>query len=246
MKTAAYILGALSAVLTIASSPAVAGQSGTPQEQFYAAIDRQDLGGVLEVLHPSARKLVDAPVLDAWMQAIGKNLGASQQIEVLERKVERRLTGRREETHSKVVFTRGEAESEVIVVDGQIIAFHVVSPQMANWFQGPTSVQLYADMAEAFMEDFLAGRTTAAHESMHPALQKEISFERLEEMIQQVCSNGGALKQLTLKDHRFSLEGSAPALFLTYDVVCEKATGSCELEFQFEGMKGYLLGFYFR
>ena len=65
-------------------------------------------------------------------------------------------------------------------------------------------------------------------------------------MITKITNHGGVLKSLKLREHRFSLEGTSPALFLLYDIECERAGGHCEIEFQFSGMKGHLLGFDFQ
>lgn len=245
MKSAA-LSGILASLLAVAPAHANTPEPHTAERQFFAAIDRGDVDAVLAMLHPSARQLTDAPVLHAWIDAINTRLGDHEQIQILTRDRQQRTTGTLEQTRAEVTFQRGTAESECSLLDGKIIAFSVTSSQMANWFEGPTTVDPYDEVAQAFIRKFLAGRAAPAHDLMHPALQQKISPDQLQTMIDAVTAKAGPLQRLTLQDHRFSTDGSAPALFLTYAVECEQATATCEMEFQFARMQGHLLGFRFQ
>jgi hypothetical protein len=64
-------------------------------------------------------------------------------------------------------------------------------------------------------------------------------------MIQNIADNAGALETVTLRSHRLSLEANRQVLVLTFDLQCDRANGHCEIEIQFVGMQGHLIGFDF-
>ena len=69
---------------------------------------------------------------------------------------------------------------------------------------------------------------------------------KLETMMQTVAKNGGPLQSATLRSHRMSMEEDRQALVLLFDIECERAHGTCELEIEFVGMQGHLISFDFQ
>lgn len=216
------------------------------ESQFYEAIGRSDVDTALRLLHPAVRELVDRPVMEAWTSAVRDELGQHRATVHTDRTETQELTARRVEFTSTVTFAKGTARSSMSVLNGQIVAFEVQSDLLQNWFQGPTTTDVYAQQAETFIDAFLFGKDQAAFAMMHPALQDVIPQKKLQGMMDTVMANGGSLKQAELQGSRFTLSGASPTLYLTYAIECERASGQCEIEFQFVGMKGHLLGFSFR
>ncbi|MEZ6074042.1 MAG: hypothetical protein R3C10_28135 [Pirellulales bacterium] len=228
------------------AATARADSGAVTESRFLQALDRGDTAAVIALLHPAARKEVDEPVLATWVTAMHERLGPHVAVRRIASSQAHGLTGTQIETTSDVQFERGKAEVDITVLDGQVIGFHVNSEQLADWFQGPRQIEPYDVVAQAFIRAFLREDSGKSRSLMHPALREAVSFEQLDDMIKKVTANGGCLKSMRLVGQRFSSEGTSPTLFVTYDIECERATGRCEIEFQFVGMKGYLFGFDFR
>lgn len=157
-----------------------------------------------------------------------------------------RLAGVETKIVSVVEFERGTAEASLKFLDDRLIAFDVQSEQMRDWFQGPSRIDLYTDRAHAFIVAFLEQDASLARSMMHEALQQVVAQEKLESMMQSVAENGGRLQSATLRTHRMQIEEQRQVLVLNFDVECEKASGECEIEYQFVGMQGHLIRFHFR
>ena len=244
MKTSLYFTVSI-ALLTLPTMCSADKATTNSETRFYQALDHGDVNAVLETLHPAAQEQVDRPVLAAWIDAVGQRLGQHTSVKHTASSRTLSLTGTRIETTATVTFDRGAAEATITSLDGRIVDFTVQSDQMRDWFQGPTDVLTYDRTARRFITAFLTGDSESARTLMHPALLEAINNDDIETMVTKITKNGGKLEKLELGDQRFSLDGPAPALLLTYDVQCERAAGVCEIEFQFVGMKGFLLGFDF-
>jgi hypothetical protein len=227
--------------LCTATSPKAA-EAHDLEERFYCAIGNGDVDTALRMLHPAVLEKVDRPVFAVWIDALNTNLGHHRSVTSHSSSRTHRLTGTRIELTSTVTFEQGTAEASITILEGKVIAFQIQSDKMKNWFQGPEDVAQYAETAETFIAKFVAGDVAEARTLMHPVLQDAVA-ENFDSMVHQISDHSGKLKTATLREHRFSLDGLSPALFLLYDLNCENAQGTCEIEFQFVGLKGYLLGF---
>jgi hypothetical protein len=183
--------------------------------------------------------------MGAWVEAAQANLGPCLSIERIESSRTQQLTGLRLEVSSTITFAKGVADGTLTVLDGQIIAFEVQSEKMADWFQGPSEVGLYAETAEAFMTAFLSNEVTVAWEQMHPLLQEAVGKSQFKTMMAKIASNGGMLENLQLQSHQITLKDDLQTLILRYDLQCAHASGTCKIEFEFSGMKGHLIAFDF-
>ena len=244
MKTL-FSIAILATFLAVDTTACRAAEPSNFEEQFYQSMGQGDLETVYQMFHPALREEVDRPVMGAWVEAAQANLGPCLSIERIESSRTQQLTGLRLEVFSKITFAKGVADGTLTVLDGQIIAFEVQSEKMADWFQGPSEVGLYAETAEAFITDFLSDEVTAAWERIHPALQEVVGKDGFETMMAKIASNGGMLENLQLRSHRFTLEDDLQTLILLYDLQCERASGTCKIEFEFAGMKGHLIAFDF-
>ncbi|MBI85875.1 MAG: hypothetical protein CMJ81_21985 [Planctomycetaceae bacterium] len=234
------------ALLALSTTIGQAAAVSSLENRFYQSIGRGDVDTFYRMLHPALRAEVDRPVVKAWLEVVQARLGRCQSIEPVASSRTQQLTGVRWEGSSKITFAKGVADGSLSSFNGQVLSFQVQSEKMVDWFQGPKKIEVYTARAAAFMTAFLDTELTPAWELIHPALQDVVGKEGLKRMMARVVDNGGPLQHLQLKSHRFSLEGGNPTLFLLYDVECERANGTCQLEFQFVDMKGHLLGFDFQ
>ena len=213
---------------------------------FYQSLGHGDAAALREQMHPALRELVDQPVVEAWATAARENLGAHLSTRRIDFVRKQRLAGVETEIVSVVEFERGTAEASLKFLDDRLVAFDVQSDQMRNWFQGPSRIDLYTDRAQAFIVAFLKQDASATRSMMHKALQQVLAEGELELMMQSVAENGGKLQSATLRTHNMLIEKERQVLQLTFDLECEKASGECEIEFQFVGMQGHLTSFNFR
>ncbi len=240
---------ALSLVMVFSFAGALVNGADTVSDaetKFYRSISLGDADAAYQQMHPALQELIDLPVLEAWSIAVRDTLGSYQSKTQSEFKRTQQLTGVMIDIESELVFEHGSATASMSFFDGQMVAFNVQSDQLTNWFEGPTRLDPYTKTAEAFIAAFLRKDGDQARSLMHDALKKLFVENELESMMQNVAENSGALKESQLKSHRMSLENDRQALYLVYGIDCENATGECEIEIQFIGMKGHLIGFNFQ
>ncbi len=246
-KLSCLLLAALSLQSILGLHGAQAGDFDpvTPREtKFYQSLGRGDADAAYDLMHPALQELVDRPVLEAWAKAIQERLGDYVRTNRLVTSGTQKLTGLETKLESEVVFERGTATASMRFFDQTMVAFHLDSDQLGDWFQGPSRIDLYTRRSETFIRAFLNQDTQAVKSLMHPALL-EAAEAKLETMIQNISANAGALETITLRSHRLSLEPNRQVLILDFDLQCDRASGHCEIEIQFVGMQGHLIGFDF-
>ena len=121
--------------------------------------------------------------------------------------------------------------------------FNLLSPKLHDWFEMPTEAPLYQETGKEFLRLWLTGETDADWDAMHPQLQKVVDRKRLAEMSARVIDKFGAIHEIEFKGTRVGDGSQTPTLFIDYSVKTERGTLSGEIEFQFEGLQGHLLGF---
>ena len=217
----------------------------TPQEtEFYQSLGRGDADAAYDLMHPALQELVDRPVLEAWAKAIQESLGGYLMTNRLVTSGTQKLTGVETNLESEVVFERGKATASMRFFDQKMVAFQLESDQLGDWFQGPSRIDLYTRRSETFIRAFLNQDTQAVRSLMHPAL-REAAEAKLDTMIQNIAANAGAPETIKLRSHRLSLEATRQVLVLVFELQCDRANGQCEIEIQFVGMQGHLIGFDF-
>ncbi len=219
---------------------------GDMQEDFFRAVQSGQIERLTAQMRPELLVEIDEPVLAAWMNAVNERLGSIQSMSYTGFELKQTDDGTLRSTTATVKFSQGTATSELTALDGRLIGFNVTSDDLGDdWFQGPTSVDLYQEMGRTFILRFMTGRTDDAYAMCHEALQEVIDRDSFQQMIDIVQNQAGALKSIEFRDSRMELADDEQNLLLNFDFATEKGTGTCEIKVQFVGMKGYLLGFNF-
>ncbi|MBX3440520.1 MAG: hypothetical protein KF861_23725 [Planctomycetaceae bacterium] len=217
------------------------------QDDFFRAIQSGEIKQTIDHMRPELVKEIDQPVFQAWMNAINERLGGMQSIKPTGLEIKQTPNGTMRTTSAMITFDKGTASSSLTTLGGKLIAFNITSDQLGDdWFQGPTSTDLYQQLGRTFIERFLKGETDEAYAMCHEALQEVIDRDAFQQMINIVQGESGALKSVTFRESKMDItEDDGQNLMLNFDIVSEKGTATCEIKVQFVGMKGHLLGFQF-
>ncbi|MFO0946058.1 MAG: hypothetical protein U1D30_08940 [Planctomycetota bacterium] len=218
------------------------------QEKFFQAVATGDPNAVLELCDPALRDQIDAPVLAAWMAEVHKQLGDYQGLSKANFSTQANATehGTIVESDGTVHFQRGDATSNLEFRDNLLIKFSINSDKIPpGWFTGPADTTLYRERGEQFIRKFFERDPKGTADMMHEALRRTVPDSKLQSMIDEVAGNAGSLKSIEFQDAKFNADDQQ-TLFVTYRVDCEKSLLDAIVEFQFEGLKGHLLGFNFK
>lgn len=213
------------------------------QNAFYAAVYADSPDALLAMMDPALRTEVDAPVIAQWMAAMKANLGPIKGLKAADFSTNRRFENGKtvEESKGTVRFEKGDASSELVLVDGKLVKFNVESERLANWFTELSDTALYREQGQKCLELMFTGQGAEAHAMMHPNLQTNLPLESLVSTLNDLMPKVGALKQVTCASESFT-PGDTPELSLVYDIVCESGLLKGTIDFQFVGMKGHLVG----
>lgn len=245
MKTV-FVSRVLFAVAVMATAFSASSRADV-QRDFFEAIQSGQIEQVMAQMRPELLVEVDPPVLAAWMTALNERVGSLQSIKYTGIELKQTEDGSFRTTTAIVTFEKGSATSVLTAIDDRLIAFQVTSDQLGNdWFQGPSSIDLYESRGRTFIEQFMTGKTDEAYAMCHPALQDVIDRESFQQMVNILHERHGGPTSVTLKDSSMKIDDERQELTLNFDIVGERGTGVCEITVQFAGMKGHLLGFNFR
>jgi hypothetical protein len=213
------------------------------QERFFTAVDSGDAGQVMAIFHPALREEVDEPVLAAWITAVNGRLGGFQGLSKTDFNTATRFHGSVRQTQSQatVNFEKGTARSQLVFHDDQIVEFSVESDTLKDWFQGPSSTELYRRRGAEFLGHVLRGEPDAASAMMHPALRDVLPLEKLKQMIANI-SAAGPLQAIEYHAENMN-PGDGHHLTVFYRVACENDETLASVTFQFVGLKGHLVAF---
>ena len=81
---------------------------------------------------------------------------------------------------------------------------------------------------------------------MHRSVRETIGLDGVNALVVQMAERWGPPQSVSLASERLDLSPDSQRLILTYNVACKWASGTCEVQIQFLGMKGHLMGFTFR
>lgn len=248
MKKALLILGVVFLVLIVGfvSMLIWAQRSGSQhQAKFFQALQSGDPKQVEALFHPALKDEVDEPVLAAWMQAVQTHLGAFQGMSKTNFSTSTKSTGDGWFTESKGVvhFEKGQADSELVFRDQELVKFHVSSEKIpADWFKGPVGTALYQERGKQFLTQFLNSQVDAAYKMLHENMKKKVSADDFKTMIERIAGKAGAMKSIAVASETPEEGGTSLRIF--YKVQCENAALNANVKFEFVGMKGHLLGFH--
>ena len=248
MKKLLIILGIVFVVLIVLCAGVLflAQRAGsTQQDAFFAAVESGDVEQVLKLFDSALKEEVDQPVLAAWVKTVNNNLGAYQGLSATDFDTSTKYEGGVKLTESKgtVNFEKGTARSELRFHNDLLVAFSVTSDRIPDdWFQGPADTAIYRRRGEEFLKKLLGGEVEAAYAMMHENLRQQMPLDQLNTSIPEFLGKVGSLKAVNCQSDSYSSEGGQ-RLKVIYSLDCEKSPATAEVEFQFVGMKGHILGF---
>ena len=220
-----------------------ASKAGELQKEFFDQIAAEKTDSLLAKMHPQLAAEIDPEVMSELLLAINEQLGKVTDISQTGFRIEQTSDGTLVKSEAKVQFEKGTATSKLVTLDGQLVRFNVNSERLVNWFKVPRETGRYEQVGKRFLEQWLGGQTENAWNMFHPNLKKVITEENLQSMHEIVSTKFGSPKSITATGTRIGENKNAPTLLIDYTVVCEDAELAGEIEIQFEGMKGHLLGF---
>src|SRR5262249_11204166 len=123
------------------------------QEKFFTTVISGDPEQVLALCDPQLQEEIDAPVLGAWMNAVRKQLGPYRGLSAANFNTNMNSTPQGTIITSKgtVNFEHGDAHSELAYRNSLLTSFSIESDKLGDWFQGPTSTELYRGRGEHFI-----------------------------------------------------------------------------------------------
>ena len=246
-KLTALLLTVLSVSVSQRSLQAEQLTGGFLQEAFFEAIESEDPEKLLALCRDDMRGVIDVPVLAAWMKAFHAATGDFERVSFKDFEVKLSLNDGvlEEKNKATVECTNGNATCRLVAVDGKLVSFDAESELLPDeWFQGPTSTDLYQERGAQFILLCFAGSSNVAYDRMHPALQEMITREELAEMIQAELESGGHLKSIDFKEAELDFS-DGQRLLVYYDLQLADKTLLAKVEFQFVGLQGHLIGFRF-
>lgn len=213
------------------------------QEEFYAAVLAGDPEAVLGMLHPELRAQVDGPVLAVWMAAVKEHLGAFQGLSASGFSTSTKTVNgvSTVESSGTLEFEKGEGESELALVDGQIVSFRLTSDRLPNpWFRDLPDATLYEERGQKCLEHLLAGRVEEGLALMHESLAAKFEPETLTRGMEALDRQIGGFESVTLRSKEFEVR-DAPELWLRYTVKGQASEVVGLITFKFTPWKGHLI-----
>jgi len=242
MKTLIIAAGSLIVAGAIAFGM-VASNASETQKQFFAKVEAGQVALLMQDMHPALKDQIDEPVMSALVDAINTKLGRLVGVTQTSFKSEVTADGTRVESEATIEFEHGSATSNLVTVDGFLVAFDVTSDHLIDWFEGPATTEIYERLGQTFLTELLSGNASVAHSLCHPNLQKVASAEQLVQMsatIHQKIGNCEAINMLSAVTKQGT---NGVELTITFEITTDRLTTSAEVSVAFEGMKGELLGF---
>ena len=235
-------------VLVASLFPTLAVQAeSNPHRRFFAGVASGEVTQLKGLMDPALTHQVDDPVLQVWVQALNERLGKVTAIQVADRSSKQTFNGTIVETTAEVQFEKGTASSEMTTVNGRLIAFNVQSAQLGtDWFHGPAETDLYTDLGASLIQKIMAAEADAAYDMMHEAVHQTMDRDSFRELVGRLSANGGEFQTTKMTSSEMQITENSQMLVLNYEVMCTRASGTCEVKVQFIGLKGHLMGFQFR
>lgn len=199
----------------------------------------------MKMMHPQLAERIDPPVLEAWLQAVAFRLGRVESIEMETVIYEPDRT----ELTADVLFSKGSAKAELVLMNSAIVKFAVKSERLANWFQRPTSLLLYRQQGERFLQALVDHKLDDCRKVLHPKVAEQLTDEFLEEALQTILRTTGPAPALQYQQARLVIQPDErlKQIELNYELQGTQGKISVEMVVRFHanGLQGHLIGFRF-
>ncbi len=216
------------------------------QEDFFAAVLSGDPEKVTALFDPEVARQIDAPYLKAWMDAVQLHLGAFKGLSASNFNTSVSKDNGREVVKSEgtVEFERGDARSQLMLVDDRIVAFHVTAPGRMpdNWFTQLDDTSLYEQRATAFLRALVEGDVDAALAPMHPKLREKFDAATMGATLAPLKARYGAVEGTSVASSELET-GSRPELVVRIAVDGAAEDGIGIVHFGFVEMRGVIIRF---
>jgi len=212
-------------------------------EQFFDAVQEGKVENLTKLMHPQLARQIDPPILDAWLQAVAFRLGRVESIE----EDTAITTGDRRELTAEVRFTKGVALVELVYVAQEVVAFEVKSAHLANWFQRPTSLQMYREQGEQFLNAFTSRDFAGCREVLHEKIAQQLTDRYLTESLESIEQEIGTPAEVQYQHARLTVlpDERLRQIDLQYEIRGNRGIITLEMVIRFHGMQGHIVGFHF-
>jgi len=212
-------------------------------DTFFSAVEDGDVETLLDMMHPQLARQIDPPILEAWLQAVAFRLGRVESILPDTTLV----TDARQEFTADVIFSKGRAVAELVLLKNSIVAFEIKSASLTNWFQRPTSLSLYSERAEQFLQSLSNRDFAACRAVLHEKIAKQLTDQYLNESADMLVRRVGSRPQFTYEQASLIVlpDERMRQVDLLFKIEGDRGTVQCELAIRFHGMQGHLVGFRF-
>lgn len=248
MGTVLKVLGVLFLLLVVGFVALLMwshGKGESTQEDFFAAVLSGDPDRLYGMFDPGVQAEIDTEVLAVWMAAIRENLGEFKGLKgsnfSTSSKVENGVTV--VETEGTAEFEKGEARSELTVVDGKIRGFSVTSDALPDpWFTELPDSRRYVELGRECLEKLMTGDIDGATALMHEGLREVVEPEKMRAGMERLRALTGDLVEIEKADEVFEAK-EPPVLRLRYRVAGQASEVLGDVRFDFTPWKGHLRAF---
>lgn len=212
-------------------------------DAFFAAVEQGEVEPMLGMMHPQLARQIDPPILEAWLQAVAFRLGKVESI-IPDTTL---VTDARQEFTADVVFTKGTAVAELVLLKNNVVAFEIKSASLTNWFQRPTSLALYSERGEQFLTSLADRDFSACRAVLHEKVAKKVNDQYLNESADLLVQQVGSRPQFNYQQAKLTVlpDERVQQMELIYEIEGDRGSVRCEMAFRFHGMQGHLVGFRF-
>ncbi len=216
------------------------------QGAFFTAVLAGDPAEVKALFDPDVAQQIDTPYLAAWMAAVKLHLGAYKGLSGSGFNTSMSHDGGHERVKSEgvVEFERGNANSQLMLVDDKIVAFHVDAPgkMPANWFTKLEDTSLYEERAGAFLKALLSADVEGSLAPMHAQLRAKFDPKTMAAALAPLKARYGDVQGMRVASAEFK-PGASPEVIIRIAVDGSREDGIGIVHFGFVELRGVVIRF---
>ncbi len=212
-------------------------------DEFFRVIQAGNVADMMKMMHPQLAERIDPPILEAWLQAVSFRLGHVELISP----VTSLISENRRELTAEVFFNKGTAEAELILENNVVVAFEVKSEHLTNWFQRPTSLDLYHSQGRLFLQSLTNSDWESCRKALHEKVSRELTDQYLQDSLATIETRTGVQPEIHYRQARLVIQPDERLrqIDLVYELTGSRGSLTMEVMVRFHGMQGHLVGFRF-
>lgn len=234
---------------------------------FVDALAARDAQRLYAMMHPDLKKLVDPPLMQAFVEIVAEELGpvAEKQTDGLRLVTEETATSKTVRGSDKVGFKNGAYEVRTNVVDGKLMGFNLAAPQLTkldqkfySYFNRLLSTapdrlrpaaEYYGNRGAGFTKALLEQGVKTAWDQLDPRVQTQLPLEKISPDLERIRAKYAPLGKMELESIRFVAD--AQGTFEEMDLLLSlerpgKKPALAEFSFKFDGFRAVMIGYSYR